>query len=127
MRSLTYTNIGVVHYRLKQFNQAEYNFLKSIQRDSLFVLPYIQLGNLYIQMKKFKEAEAILKKGMVLNPENSYIHLNLGNASYFSNKIDQALEHWKISSQNSQIDHRASFNLACVYSSEKVSIKLISI
>lgn len=119
MRSLTYTNIGVVHYRLKQFNQAEYNFLKSIQRDSLFVLPYIQLGNLYIQMKKFKEAEAILKKGMVLNPENSYIHLNLGNASYFSNKIDQALEHWKISSQNSQIDHRASFNLACVYSSEK--------
>ncbi|MEI2695107.1 MAG: caspase family protein [Saprospiraceae bacterium] len=119
MRSLTYTNIGVVYYRLKQFNQAEYNFLKSIQRDSLFVIPYIQLGNLYIQMKKFKDAESILNKGMLLDPKNSYIHLNLGNASYFSSKMDQALTHWKISSQNSQIDHRASFNLACVYSSEK--------
>lgn len=118
-KSLLYDNLGKAYYKLNNFEKARQYFIKSIQLDSLFITPYIDLGNLYIQMKKFKEADVILKKGMVLDSENIYIHLNFGNIYYFTNKIDLAVEHWKFSSQRATIEHRPSFNLACVYSLRK--------
>jgi tetratricopeptide (TPR) repeat protein len=95
--------VNTVHYYaalaymdLKQEDDAIGELEASLQ--SAFVAPelYLTLGSLYVQRKRYSEAEDLCHKAIALDPSRSESHLNLAqlyNAQKLSGKALAALNH----------------------------------
>lgn len=115
-----YYNYGKVLYDLKKYNEAEQMFLKSIDINSSYLLPYEELGSLYVNnLKKYKEAIQILEKAIQLGGNNYTNYFNLGTAYKESGDMQRALENYAAAiNENKKISdvNQRSQNYAKVYS-----------
>jgi tetratricopeptide (TPR) repeat protein len=70
--------LGVIAFRQGRMHEAEDYLRRSIAADSVQA-QYADLGALYVHMCRFKEAQAILERGIAVKPQEAAIHLELGN------------------------------------------------
>ena len=66
-------------------------FDRILERNSQNSFVRISRANIYIDQKKYTEAEAELKKVIEFDPKNAAAHYNLGVALYRQNKLDEAV------------------------------------
>ncbi|MCX8059236.1 MAG: tetratricopeptide repeat protein [Spirochaetes bacterium] len=113
-------NYGKVLADLKKFNEAEEMFKKSIEINNSYLLPYEELGSLYINnLKKYKEAIQVLEKAIQLGGVNYTNYFNLGTAYKEMGDMQKALENYASAiNENKKITdvNQRSQNYAKVYS-----------
>ncbi len=80
-----HNDLGVVYYKKGQYDLAEKEFLKAIEKKKDWYLPYFNLGNLYYKkgeldkaIKYFEKSLDIEKKDETLN-NLAYIYLEKGD------------------------------------------------
>ena len=74
----------------KKLKEAEATFKEAMQLDSLDVLAYVNLGNLYDQQSKKQEAMKLYLKAIALDNENTRAHYNLGLLYLEQDKLSEA-------------------------------------
>ncbi|MDP2277618.1 MAG: redoxin domain-containing protein [Nitrospirota bacterium] len=85
-------NLGRAFVKKKIYEIAYSLFLKAIEKDPRYMLPYVELAKLYELEGKNAEAEEILKKALSVEPENVVVISELGYVLSKAGKAGEALE-----------------------------------
>jgi tetratricopeptide (TPR) repeat protein len=95
---IPYSNMGMIYSSLNDHYKAEYFFSQALKYDTLDREPnrleaktYIYLSREKIILRKYDEAKGILKKGIIIYPENADLHNNFGMLYFSVTKFDSAL------------------------------------
>lgn len=67
-------------------------FIKAIEKDPKYMLPYVELAKLYKSEKKYTEAEETLRKAVSVEPENVAVITELGCLLLNTGRTKEALE-----------------------------------
>ena len=89
-------NLGTIHYRLRQFAEAEQDYVEAIVADPSYALAEFNLGNLYDEQGRLKEAVAHYRRALDLNPSYADAHFNLALICERTGDPLKAVAHWKI-------------------------------
>jgi tetratricopeptide (TPR) repeat protein len=101
------TNIG-------EFKEAILFYIKAIELNELPVY-LLGLGALYIHEKQYNDAERVLKKAVVLEPQNPAIHNNLGVVYVEKKEHNKAIRKYEKAIELKSDFADAYFNLGIVY------------
>ena len=88
-------NLGTIHYRQRQFPEAERYYMEAIVADPSYPLAQFNLGNLYDEQGRLKEAFEYYRRTLELNPNYADAHFNLALLCERSNDLLKAVHHWK--------------------------------
>lgn len=79
-----------LNYAIKMYKEV-------LKREPYESKVYINLAKCYMGLKDFKSAEENLKKAEEIDSKNPQIYINMGNLSYYQNKLDKAISYYKYS------------------------------
>ena len=88
-------NIGLCHYRLNQFEQAEQAYQKAITQQPNYTRAHLNLALLYIKTNRFDQAENALKQILTLQPNNPKAQYRLAEVYLQLNQPQKALALWQ--------------------------------
>jgi len=88
-------NLGTIHYRQRQFPQAERYYMEAIVADASYPLAQFNLGNLYDEQGRLKEAFEYYRRTLELNPNYADAHFNLALLCERTGDPLKAVYHWK--------------------------------
>lgn len=89
-------NQGVMHFLNKDFEKAKTSYFEVLAIDSENATTLNNLGLLYLQEEKFKEAENSFQKAYQQSPNTTYA-LNLGHSLVYQNQYEEAEKYYKTS------------------------------
>ncbi len=113
--TLVYNNMGTAQKLQGKYNEAIDSFLACIRINKNYIDPYINLSNLYLEIEKLQEAEALMNTAMQLDSSNLNVNLALANLYLKQENYADAKDLYEniIASQPQNID--ALINLGQVY------------
>ena len=88
-------NLGTIHYRQRQFAQAESYYIAAIVADPGYPLAQFNLGNLYDEQGRVKEAFEYYRRALELSPNYADAHFNLALLCERTGDPLKAVRHWK--------------------------------
>lgn len=104
---------------LNRYNSADYDKALPLLLDSLnsgnpadiFAL----IGNCYWKLNDRLQAETFWEKAINIDSQNACAYINLGNASYFKQQLNEAIFHWMSASTIAPENTTLNLNLAIAY------------
>ena len=88
-------NLGTIHYRLRQFAEAEKYYVQAVAADPAYALAEFNLGNLHDEQGRLKEAISHYRRALELNPSYADAHFNMALIRERTGDPLQAVAHWK--------------------------------
>jgi len=88
-------NLGTIHYRQRQFAQAETYYREAIDADPGYPLAQFNLGNLYDEQGRVEEAFEHYRRTLEINPNYADAHFNLALLCERTGDPLKAVHHWK--------------------------------
>lgn len=110
-----HNDIAITYKRLGKIKEAEQHFIKSIESERKFILPVINLCELYIENEQLNESEDIVRSSLNFNPNNPELHYNLGVIYQFMGKYEEALEEYSTVLKLEKFHPMALNNMALIY------------
>jgi len=93
-----YINLGIVHFKLKEYEDAEKAFQFAIETNPQNLDAYTALGLLYRGQGRFAEAEDIYLKALQVWPHHLASNINLGILyDLYMGRFEDALKHYELS------------------------------
>ncbi|MCL4456105.1 MAG: redoxin domain-containing protein [Nitrospirae bacterium] len=86
------TNLARGFVKRKKHDMAYLLFKKAIEKDSKYMLPYVELAKLYELEGKNAEAEEILRKALSVEPDNVVVMSEFGYFLTMAGRIKEAVE-----------------------------------
>ena len=109
-------NIGLIFYKLGNFEEAIIFFKKAISIDPNFYEAHSNLGAVYKIQKKYDEAKEIYNKIIIINPNYAQAYNNLGVIFEEQNKFDQSKSYYKKAIEINPKSIEFNYNLGNIYS-----------
>ena len=104
------------HFAARQYDQAEDDYLKILQRDENNGLALANLATIELQQSKLDAAEKHAQAALAQNPNDAFNLATLGKAKFAQGKFDEALDALsraaKLDSQNPEIQNYLGATLA---------------
>jgi tetratricopeptide (TPR) repeat protein len=116
-------NLGTIHYRLRQFPEAERYYAQAIAADPTYPLAHFNLGNLYDERAELAKAQACYETALQLNPRYADAHFNLALLSERTGDALKAVHHWKA---YLKLDSSSSWSDIARRQLEKLKVALLS-
>jgi tetratricopeptide (TPR) repeat protein len=88
-------NLGTIHYRRQEFQEAEKLYRNAIEVDGSYALAHFNLGNLYDELRKVEQARECYEQTLRLNPNYADAHFNLAVLFEKTDEYLKAVRHWK--------------------------------
>jgi len=88
-------NLGTIHYRLREFKEAERYYAQALKADPDYPLAHFNLGNLYDERGELAKAQHCYESALRLNPQYGDAHFNLALLCERAGEALQAVHHWK--------------------------------
>lgn len=109
----TLNSYGIFLVASQKTKEAEAAFKEAIQLDSVDVLAYVNLGNLYDQQGKKTDAMKNYLKAISLDKDNARAHYNLGLLYEEQGKMEEAKNEFAASlkADSTDADAKAQYNL----------------
>lgn len=85
-----YNNMGYAYQNLKKFSEAEKNYKEAIVLNPSFVPAYINISKLYIEQKRYQEAERLLIKFLNAFENNVEGNFLLGELYFTTGNTEKA-------------------------------------
>jgi len=93
-----YVNLGIVHYKLKEYEASEKALKFAIETNAQNFDAYTRLGLLYRELGRFDEAEQVYVKALALWSHHPASVKNLGILyDLYMGRFDEALEYYELS------------------------------
>jgi tetratricopeptide (TPR) repeat protein len=89
-------NIGLCHYRLDQFQQAEQAYQKALEQQPNYARAHFNLALLDMKTNRLSEAELALKQTLSLEPNNHKARYRLAELYIQTNQPQEALNLWQM-------------------------------
>ena len=105
---------GEISYKLKEYENAIFNYLKTIELNPNYSFAYSRLGMVYGEKGMYKKAINYCKKGIKLQPNITYNYASLGAVYCMADIYDKAIEIFRKSIEISP-DGEIIFTLGQVY------------
>jgi O-antigen ligase len=87
-------DLAIIYLRSGMLDEAAIKLKQAISYqpdEKSMLLLYIELGNIYLQLERYKPAEIVLKNALKIDPNSINAHYGLAGAYLNQNKIDEAL------------------------------------
>ncbi len=88
--SLAYSQRGAAYFGQKEFDKARADFEKAIASDPKFIVPYLNLGNVFGESGKDEAAIALFEKVLTIEPGNAEAYLNIAKAYVHLDRYSEA-------------------------------------
>ncbi len=88
-------NLGTIHYRLRQFQEAEDYYRRALEADPNYALAHFNLGNLYDERGDLSNAQRCYEAALRVNARYGDAHFNLALLCERRNDVLKAVHHWK--------------------------------
>jgi len=88
-------NLGTIHYRLRQFKDAERYYEKALEADPNYPLAHFNMGNLYDERGDLARAQHCYEAALRINPRYGDAHFNLALLCERRGDALRAVHHWK--------------------------------
>jgi tetratricopeptide (TPR) repeat protein len=88
-------NLGTIHYRLRQFKEAEVYYAQALQADPHYPLAHFNLGNLYDERGDLAKAQQCYEAALRISPRYGDAHFNLALLCERRGDALRAIHHWK--------------------------------
>jgi len=92
---IVYMNIGHTYFQLENYDEAEINYLKVLEREADHVDTIIGLGNCYMNRGDSEKAIEWYNKIEFEKIEDATVLYNVGTIFYNNSKFDDALKYYK--------------------------------
>ena len=92
---IVYMNIGHTYFQLENYDEAEINYLKVLEREADHVDTLIGLGNCYMNRGDSEKAIEWYNKIEFEKIEDATVLYNVGTIFYNNSKFDEALKYYK--------------------------------
>ena len=83
-------DLGVIYEQKGMLDLAEKEYLKAVDKQSNWAIPYFNLGNLAYKRKDLKAAEGYYRKALKLDDQNPDIMNNLASLLHETGRDDEA-------------------------------------
>ncbi len=88
-------NLGTIHYRLRQFKEAEVYYSQALEADPNYPLAHFNLGNLYDERGDLAKAQQCYEAALRISPRYGDAHFNLALLCERRGDALRAIHHWK--------------------------------
>jgi tetratricopeptide (TPR) repeat protein len=88
-------NLGTIHYRLRQFQEAERYYAQSLEADPTYPLAHFNLGNLYDERGDRSAALIHYVAAIRIHPRYADAHYNIALLHQSMGQPLKAVRHWK--------------------------------
>ena len=88
-------NLGTIHYRLREFKEAEGYYERALAADAQYPLAHFNLGNLYDERGELAKAQQCYESALRINPRYGDAHFNLALLCERRGDALRAIHHWK--------------------------------
>ncbi len=105
----------LAYLRDKDPKKAEGYYLQALQLNHRYLAAYLQLGKLYAAVDNNGAAIAILKKALLIAPENYGVLVSLGSLSFLQKDIDSAIVYFRRSAEIQPANPTNYYNLGQCY------------
>ncbi len=110
-----YHNLGLAHYYLNHYEEAEQAFAEAIARAPGLVNSYLLLGQLKLRKQEDHSAVKLLSRAVELNPRLRDAQFHLGTACLRIGRLDRAVQAYLAALQLDPGFSLAHYNLATIY------------
>jgi Flp pilus assembly protein TadD len=83
-------DLGVIYEQKGMLDLAEKEYLKAVDKQSTWAIPYFNLGNVAYKRKNLKGAEGYYRKALTLDNQNPDIMNNLASLLHETGRDDEA-------------------------------------
>ena len=91
-----FTNLGLAHFKLQQYDLAEAAFQQAVERNSGDAVAYNHLGILQRRQGRFEAARQSYQQALEINSNYALAHLNLGILlDIYLQNLEPALHHYQ--------------------------------
>ena len=112
---LVFLLLGISYAGLKDFKNGLKNFQKAIQFNPFMIDPYLNITNLFIEIKDYASANYYLNKAEDLEPNNIKLYELKGILALKEKNFDDAIQNFEYIVSEHTNDSNAYFNLANAY------------
>lgn len=116
---LSYANLGVAEYQLRNYQEAEKNLIKSLELDPAIAQNWTTLGLIQFEKGHHMLAISSLTRAIHENPISAQPHLYLAAVTYEVGWIDAAIDQLNKVISIEPDNREAHFNLAMTYAGMK--------
>jgi len=88
-------NLGTIHYRMREFKEAEMFYTHALKADPAYPLAHFNLGNLYDERGDLVKAQQCYEAALRINPRYGDAHFNLALLCERRGDALRAVHHWK--------------------------------
>jgi tetratricopeptide (TPR) repeat protein len=88
-------NLGTIHYRMRQFKEAEVYYAQALEADPHYPLAHFNLGNLYDERGDLAKAQQCYEAALRISPRYGDAHFNLALLCERRGDALRAIHHWK--------------------------------
>lgn len=104
---------GVEKFSRGQYVESKEDFLKVLEYDSDFSMAYVYLSAIQTDLGNYNSGIALARKGLMIDPENNYLHYCLGVGYEKKGLLDEALEQYEIYDRCIPGDAECAFSMGC--------------
>lgn len=109
--ALAHAKAGRALMTLGDIPRAQKHLGSAIRANPKFDKPYYDLGSIWVQQRRWKEAEKAFTAVILINPEDYQAHGNLGGICLQQGRIEEAEQHYRTALQLNPDDPVAQKNL----------------
>jgi hypothetical protein len=102
--AIAYSNRGLAHYDLKQYQKAVNDYSQAIKLDPNYTAAYNNRGNSYYALNAYEQALQDFDQSLKLDPKYAKAYLNRGLVYYQLEKTGQACNDFQKSCDNGDCD-----------------------
>ncbi|MCX8065811.1 MAG: tetratricopeptide repeat protein [Candidatus Hydrogenedentes bacterium] len=110
-----HNDIAIAYKKLGNLKEAESHFIKSIESEKKFIIPVINLCELYVENNEFNKAEEIIKESLRFNSKSPELYYNLGVIYQQMGRYEDALKYYTASTKLKRFYPMALNNMAIIY------------
>ena len=93
--AVVFNRRGNCYNRMEMYDSSLIDYFKAIELDSLYSSPYSNIGRIYLDDEKYKNAETYLVKAHNLSPDSGYIYGILGYYYLMTENVDSSLYYYE--------------------------------
>jgi len=116
---LVHYNLGNAYMQKGKYDQAIFEFKRTLQLQPKHGRAYNTLGRIYVMQGRLNEAIAAFKQAVAINPGNAKAYNNLGSAYLMQGDVESAMSAIKRSLAINPNNADAHSNLAVAYYSKQ--------